>query len=74
MGASPGETLLYIIPPLSHAGIVAGVVFTLVPLMTAFVEPQTLSGGFVNLLGETVDSGLQTRGCRAQFPTACRRL
>ena len=74
IGASPGETLLYIILPLSHAGIVAGVVFTLVPLMTAFVEPQTLSGGFVNLLGETVDSGLQTRGCRAQFPTACRRL
>jgi ABC-type spermidine/putrescine transport system permease subunit I len=35
LGASPGETLLYIILPLSHAGIVAGVVFTLVPLMTA---------------------------------------
>jgi ABC-type spermidine/putrescine transport system permease subunit I len=66
LGASPGETLLYIILPLSLPGIVAGVIFTLVPLMAAFVEPQMLGGGFVNLLGDSVNSALQ----ELKYPTA----
>jgi spermidine/putrescine transport system permease protein len=66
LGASPAETLLYIILPLSLPGIVAGVVFTLVPLMAAFVEPQMLGGGFVNLLGDSVNSALQ----ELKYPTA----
>jgi spermidine/putrescine transport system permease protein len=30
-----------------------------VPLMAAYVEPQLLGGGFVDLLGNSVDSALQ---------------
>jgi spermidine/putrescine transport system permease protein len=66
LGGSPGQTLLYVILPLSLPGIVAGVVFTLVPLMAAFVEPQMLGGGFVNLLGNSVNSALQ----ELKYPTA----
>jgi ABC-type spermidine/putrescine transport system permease subunit I len=66
LGASPAQTLLHVILPLSLPGIVAGVVFTLVPLMAAFVEPQMLGGGFVNLLGNSVDSALQ----ELKYPTA----
>jgi ABC-type spermidine/putrescine transport system permease subunit I len=51
---------------MSLPGIVAGVVFTLVPLMAAFVEPQMLGGGFVNLLGNSVNSALQ----ELKYPTA----
>jgi spermidine/putrescine transport system permease protein len=66
LGGSPGQTLLYVILPMSLPGIVAGVVFTLVPLMAAFVEPQMLGGGFVNLLGNSVNSALQ----ELKYPTA----
>ena len=66
LGASPGQTLLYVILPLSLPGIVDGVVFTLVPLMAAFAEPQMLGGGFVNLLGNSVNSALQ----ELKYPTA----
>lgn len=66
LGASPAQTLLHVILPLSLPGIVAGVVFTLVPLMAAFVEPQLLGGGFVDLLGNSVNSALQ----ELKYPTA----
>ncbi|HEX2528238.1 MAG TPA: ABC transporter permease [Geminicoccus sp.] len=66
LGASPAQTLLYVILPMSLPGIVAGIVFTLVPLMAAFVEPQMLGGGFVNLLGMSVNSALQ----QLKYPTA----
>jgi spermidine/putrescine transport system permease protein len=66
LGASPGQTLLNIIVPMSLPGIMAGVVFTLVPLMAAFIEPQMLGGGFVNLLGDSVNSALQ----ELKYPTA----
>jgi ABC-type spermidine/putrescine transport system permease subunit I len=66
LGASPAQTLLNVILPLSLPGIVAGVIFTLVPLMAAFVEPQMLGGGFVNLLGNSVDSALK----ELKYPTA----
>jgi ABC-type spermidine/putrescine transport system permease subunit I len=66
LGASPGQTLLNVVIPLSLPGIMAGVVFTLVPLMAAFIEPQMLGGGFVNLLGDSVNSALQ----ELKYPTA----
>ncbi|WP_108663671.1 ABC transporter permease [Acuticoccus kandeliae] len=66
LGARPSQTLLTVIIPLALPGIVAGIVFTLVPLMAAFVEPQLLGGGFVDLLGNSVNSALQ----QLKYPTA----
>ncbi|MFB2553863.1 ABC transporter permease [Ensifer soli] len=66
LGASPAQTLFGIVVPLALPGIIAGIVFTLVPLMAAFVEPQLLGGGFVDLLGNSVDSALQ----QLKYPTA----
>jgi len=51
--------LIHITLPPALPGIVAGFVFTLVPLMAAFVEPQMLVGGFVSLLGFSADSALR---------------
>ncbi len=66
LGASPGQTLFYVIVPMALPGVIAGIVFTLVPLMAAFVEPQMLGGGFINLLGNSVNSALQ----ELKYPTA----
>ncbi|MCC2663392.1 MAG: hypothetical protein K0S35_1314, partial [Geminicoccaceae bacterium] len=66
LGASPGQTLIYVILPLALPGIIAGIVFTLVPLMAALVEPQMLGGGFVNLLGASVEAALR----ELKYPTA----
>lgn len=66
LGASPGQTLFNVILPLALPGIIAGVVFTAVPLMAAWVEPQMLGGGFVNLLGASVDAALR----ELKYPTA----
>ncbi len=56
LGASPTQTLIRVIIPLSLPGILAGVVFTLGPALTAWVEPGMLGGGFVNLLSHSVES------------------
>lgn len=66
LGASPGQTLVHVIFPLVLPGIIAGIVFTLVPLMAAWVEPQMLGGGFVNLLGASVEAALR----ELKYPTA----
>lgn len=66
LGASPGQTLINVIFPLALPGIIAGIVFTLVPLMAAWVEPQMLGGGFVNLLGASVEAALR----ELKYPTA----
>jgi ABC-type spermidine/putrescine transport system permease subunit I len=66
LGASPLQTLVHVTLPLALPGIIAGCIFTLVPLMAAFVEPQMLGGGFVNLLGFSVDSALR----ELKYPTA----
>ena len=66
LGASPGQTLLHVILPLALPGIVAGIVFTMVPLMAAFVEPRMLGGGFVNLLGDSIEAALRN----LKYPTA----
>ena len=37
-------------------GVMAGTVFTLGPAMAAWVEPNMLGGGFVNMLSNSVES------------------
>ena len=66
LGASKLQTLFRIILPLSLPGIVAGGVFTMVPLMATWVEPEMLGGGFVNLLGPSVDAAMR----ELKYPTA----
>jgi spermidine/putrescine transport system permease protein len=58
LGGSRLQTLLFVILPLALPGIVGGIVFTFVPLMAAWVEPQLLGGGQVNLLGQSIQSAL----------------
>ena len=56
LGATPGQTLARVIIPLSLPGVMAGVVFTLGPALAAWVEPDMLGGGFVNLLSNSIES------------------
>jgi spermidine/putrescine transport system permease protein len=56
LGASPAQTLVHIVLPLSLPGIMAGILFTLGPALAAWVEPSMLGGGFVNLLSNSVES------------------
>ena len=56
LGATPLQTLLGVIIPLSLPGVIAGIVFTLGPALAAWVEPGMLGGGFVNLLSNSVES------------------
>lgn len=58
LGGSRLQTLRFVILPLAMPGIVGGVVFTFVPLMAAWIEPQLLGGGQVNLLGQSIQSAL----------------
>jgi ABC-type spermidine/putrescine transport system permease subunit I len=58
LGASARQTLFNIILPLAMPGIIGGAIFTMVPLMAAWVEPQLLGGGQVNLLGQSIQSAL----------------
>lgn len=66
LGATPARTFRNVILPLAMPGILVGVVFTSVPLMATFVESQLLGGGFVDLLGNSVNSALSQN----QIPTA----
>jgi ABC-type spermidine/putrescine transport system permease subunit I len=56
LGASPAQTLLNVIVPLSLPGVLAGFVLTLGSSLAAWVEPSMLGGGFVNLLSNSVES------------------
>lgn len=56
LGASPFQTLVKIVIPLSLPGVVAGVIFTLGPALAAWVEPEMLGGGFVNMLSNSIES------------------
>jgi len=56
LGASPTQTLVRVIIPLSLPGILAGIVITLGPALAAWVEPGMLGGGFVNLLSHSIES------------------
>lgn len=66
LGAKPAQTFRNVILPLAMPGILVGVVFTSVPLMATFVESQLLGGGFVDLLGNSVNSAL----AQNKIPTA----
>ena len=70
LGASPLQTLVYVILPLSLPGIMAGIVFTLVPTMAEYVVPWLMGGFNVNMLGRSVESALD----RAQVPDRSRAL
>jgi ABC-type spermidine/putrescine transport system permease subunit I len=56
LGASPLHVLLDIILPLSMPGIVAGIVFTFVPMLGETVVPQLLGGANVPMLGPSMSS------------------
>jgi ABC-type spermidine/putrescine transport system permease subunit I len=56
LGATPTQTLFNVIVPLSLPGVFAGFVLTLGSALAAWVEPEMLGGGFVNLLSNSVES------------------
>ena len=60
LGASPAQTLVRVILPLSLPGIMTGVVLTLGSALAAWIEPSMLGGGFVNLLSNSVESAYTT--------------
>jgi spermidine/putrescine transport system permease protein len=60
LGASPVQTLWTVILPLAAPGIMAGVVFTIVPMLGEVAVPQLLGGGNVNLLGESAGAAVQS--------------
>lgn len=51
LGASDARTLRHIIIPLAIPGVVAGIIFTFVPMLGDTVVPQLVGGGRVWLLG-----------------------
>ena len=51
LGASDARTLRHIIIPLAMPGVVAGIIFTFVPMLGDTVVPQLVGGGRVWLLG-----------------------
>ena len=66
LGASPLQTLFHVIIPLAMPGILAGIVFTLVPTMGEYAVPQLMGGFNINLLGRSVESALTA----LKYPTA----
>ena len=66
LGATPLQTLVYVILPLSLPGIMAGIVFTLVPTMAEYVVPWLMGGFNVNMLGRSVENALTA----LKYPTA----
>lgn len=66
MGARPWQVMRLIVVPLAMPGILAGIIFTLVPVMAEFVVPQLLGGSNVNLLGNSINAALAA----LKYPTA----
>jgi ABC-type spermidine/putrescine transport system permease subunit I len=56
LGASPAATLRHIVIPLAMPGIVAGIIFTFVPVMGDSVVPGMLGGGKKEYLADAVMS------------------
>lgn len=59
LGAPPHRVFFDIMLPLALPGIVAGVIFTFVPMLGETVVPQLLGGGNVNMLGQSLASLIQ---------------
>ena len=56
LGARPAQTLRNVIIPLAMPGIVAGIIFTFVPVMGDSIVPTLLGGGKQEFLADTVMS------------------
>ena len=56
LGGGSFHTFWYVILPLSLPGIVAGMIFTFVPMMGDTVVPQTVGGGAVLMLSSEINS------------------
>jgi spermidine/putrescine transport system permease protein len=56
LGASPWRVFVDVILPLSMPGVVAGAVFTFVPMLGESVVPQLLGGANVPMLGPSISS------------------
>ncbi|MDB5397941.1 MAG: hypothetical protein JWM91_5447 [Rhodospirillales bacterium] len=56
LGATPAKTLRSIIIPLAMPGIMAGIIFTFVPVMGDSIVPSILGGGKKEYLADTVMS------------------
>lgn len=56
LGASPYQVFRDIILPLALPGIVAGIIFTFVPMLGETVVPSLLGGGQVSMLGGSITS------------------
>ena len=54
IGGTWFDNLRNIVVPLTMPGIVAGIIFTFVPMLGVDVIPQMLGGGYVQLLGNSV--------------------
>lgn len=59
LGAPPHKVFTDIMLPLALPGIVAGIIFTFVPMLGETVVPQLLGGGNVNMLGTSLASLIQ---------------
>ena len=66
LGANPLQTLFLVTIPLCLPGVIAGVVFTMVPMMGEWVVPQLMGGGKVNMIGRSTEDALST----LNYPTA----
>jgi ABC-type spermidine/putrescine transport system permease subunit I len=59
LGGAPHRVFTDVILPLSMPGIVAGIIFTFVPMLGETVVPQLLGGSNVTMLGTTISSLVQ---------------
>ncbi len=59
LGARPLTRMWTIVLPLALPGIVAGVIFTFVPVLGEAIIPQLLGGGGVNMVSRSVISAIQ---------------
>lgn len=55
LGANNVTTFLKVVLPLSLSGVVSGIIMTLLPAMTAFALPETLSRGKTLLVGNIIE-------------------
>jgi spermidine/putrescine transport system permease protein len=62
LGANNFTTFTKVIFPLSLSGVVSGVIMTLLPAMTAFALPKSLSGGKIQLIGNLLEDYFKITG------------
>lgn len=55
LGASPFQTLVQVILPLSVPGIISGITMVFVPALTTFVISDILGGGMILLIGNVIE-------------------